>query len=175
MRDTVKQSSTNSVFSNPLQRTSLFREQSLQFSVQMKHDCESVVRLVCRTFSALRRLPTGPNTGAGTCQRSARVHRRVHGHALLWQVPWARGVFMLLLLLLWLVRRRRKWMHRGSKQCMSVCVSRESWCFFFPLFKARYFHSSDSWLQLHSFFWIPSRDNKCLESEQTDLGPRCPL
>ena len=68
-------------------------------------------------------------------------------------------------------------MHRGISMCASVCVLvwAKEVLIFFPLFKARYFHSSDSRLQLHSILQIPSRDDKCLESEQTDLGPHCPL
>lgn len=98
--------------------------------------------LICRTFSAVYRLPTGPNSGAGTRHRSAHVHCRVHRHAQLRQVPWAWRVFMLLPVLLWLVRRRMKRMHRWT--CMCV--------FSFLLFIAQYFHSTRSRLHLHSAF-----------------------
>ncbi len=56
-----------------------------------------------------------------------------------------------------------------------VCAWKGKDVFFSPLFKALYFHSSDSWVQLRSFFQTPSRDDKCLEGEPADLGPRCPL
>lgn len=104
--------SSNSIFCNfPLSACTL-REQSVQ-----KHEGESVKEFL------LYLLLTGPNSGAGTRHWSARVHCRVHGHAQLWQVPWAWGVIMLLPVLLWLVRRRmttrrRKWMHRRSSVCM---------------------------------------------------------
>lgn len=66
-------------------------------------------------------------------------------------------------------------MHRGSKRCKSVCVGGRAREFFIFLFEALYFHSSDSRLQLGSLFQTLSGDDKCFGSEQTDLGPRCPL
>lgn len=130
--------SSNSIFCNPPLSACTLREQSVQ-----KHEGESVKEFL------LYLLLTGPNSGAGTRHWSARVHCRVHGHAQLWQVPWAWGVIMLLPVLLWLVRRRmttrrRKWMHRRSSVCM--------WVFFSMLFKARYFHSSETRLHLHLVF-----------------------
>lgn len=76
---------------------------------------------------------TGPNSGAGTHYWSARIHRTVHWHTLLWQVPWTRGAIVLNPVLLRLTSRGRwKQTHGQSSICFlcffvgyfSVCFSK---------------------------------------------------
>lgn len=73
---------------------------------------------------------TGPNSGAGTHYWPSRIHRTVHWHTVLWQVPWTWGTIVLHPVLLWLTSRRR-WKQRHGQSCI---------CFFYVLFKAQYFH-----------------------------------
>lgn len=110
---------------------------------------------ISEVFLSVYCLFTGPNSRAGACHWSACIHCKVHRHAQLGQVPWARGFIMLFPVLLWLVRRTRT---RTGK-----------WTFVRAVYV---FHSSETWLELHLFF--SSRGDKCL-SEQTDLGPCCPM
>lgn len=58
---------------------------------------------ICVSFFA------GPNTGAVAHLRPARIHRTVHRHAQLRQVPRPWGLIVLLPVLLPLTRRTRKW------------------------------------------------------------------